>query len=181
MDNMKIEGTDFLTSKQVSKSLCITLRTVQRLSKAGKIKSIKVGNQWRYLKEDIEKYVSFGTDFTKEPARKPNAFIERRAYPRINCFLPCYTKVIIPQKKSASTMARILNISEGGIFIEDFYNDKQFLKIKTDDPIEVTFEIDKVTKIDMDGRGLRVEDKGIAVKFRKIKSEAKELIREYVG
>lgn len=50
----------FLTARQVSEHLDISLRTIQRLSKMGVIKSFKLGGKWRYVREDIEKY---GTNF----------------------------------------------------------------------------------------------------------------------
>lgn len=70
-DDMK--GIDLLTVREVSDLLRIHIRTVQRLSKGGKIRAIKIGSQWRYKRTDIEQYYSLGTDSP-----------ECRACPRIN-------------------------------------------------------------------------------------------------
>lgn len=74
-----IKNVHFLTSKQVSKYLFIPLRTVQRLTKEGKIKGVKIGKQWRYKRADIEYYISRGTDFSREPERIPDNSSSLRA------------------------------------------------------------------------------------------------------
>lgn len=185
--------TNFLTAEEVSKFLNIPLRTLYRLSKQGKIRAFKIGDKWRYNKSDIEKYGLTDTDFSKESIRRPPSFrstwqnkvkgvlFERRTHPRINCFIPCHIKVIIPQKREVFTQARILNISEGGLFIENCENEDVFLNIRNDDPIDLEFELTKWGELKANGRVLRTHDGGVAVKFRDISRDTKEKISRYVG
>lgn len=175
------ENVNLLSVKQVSKYLSLTERTIQRLSKQGKIKGIKLGGQWKFRREDIERYLLYGTDFSKEPIRKPDNFIERRVFSRINCSLPCFIKVLIPEKKDVYTNARILNISEGGVSLEAYNKEELSLNIKTDDLINLEFVLNESPEIRVDGRILRIQDKVIGVKFKRIDSETSQLIREYVG
>jgi excisionase family DNA binding protein len=42
---------------EVAKMLDVNFRTVYRLMKAGKIRAVKVGGQWRIPKSEIEKYI----------------------------------------------------------------------------------------------------------------------------
>lgn len=186
--NKKIK---LLSTRQVSEYLSLSVRTVQRLAEQGKIKAVKIGGQWKCSEADIKRYLSSGTDFSKEPARKPNnftqpfqegtGFIERRACPRVNCYLPCYIKVIIPQKKEIFIQSRILNIGKGGVFLENYNNEDTFLCIKNDDPVNLTFVLNKERLVDMEGRVVRTQKEGIAVKFRNISDNAKEAIDDYVG
>lgn len=175
--NKKIK---LLSTKQVGEYLGLSVRTVQRLAEQGKIKAVKIGSQWKYFAEDIKKHLNFGTDFSKEPARIPNNPTERRVYPRINCSLPCYIKIVIPQKKEIYTQSRIINISEGGSFLENCNNDRIFLNIKNDDPINLSFKLEE-NELETDGRVLRNDDNGIAVKFKKLYPNAREIIKEYIG
>jgi len=43
--------------KQVAKYLCIAEITAYRLVEKGKIPGKKVGAQWRFLKEDLDRYL----------------------------------------------------------------------------------------------------------------------------
>jgi len=172
---------DFLTAVQASRYLGISLRTIQRLSKQGKIKSVKIGGRWRYFKADIERHLRFGANFYYEPIRKQSDFTERRAYPRINCSIPCHAEVIIPLKKEIITEVRILNISEGGIFIEKDGREDLFNNIRNDDPINIRFGLGEDSRVETGGRVLRVEGSFAAVKFRDISCEARDAIRRYVG
>lgn len=188
---MNIKFSDLLTVREASILLRVHIRTIQRLSLQGKIKAIKIGNQWRYKKSDIENYFSHGTDFSKQPARFPDNIIqseqvrddfsERRTHPRINCSIQSDIKVIIPQKKEITTQARILNISEGGVFLENCSNEQGFINIKNDDPINFNFNINNNKKLELDGRVLRTCQEGIAVKFKEIHHDKRKLIKQYVG
>lgn len=54
---------ELLTVREVSNLLRIHIRTVQRLSKLGRIRAIKIGSQWRYKRTDVEQYYNLGTDY----------------------------------------------------------------------------------------------------------------------
>ena len=47
----------FLTTEEVLEYLQVNLRTVYRLSKAGKIPAVRVGRQWRFRKRDIDSWL----------------------------------------------------------------------------------------------------------------------------
>lgn len=161
---------NLLSAKDVSIYLSIPLRTVQRLSKEGKIKAVRIGNKWRYSKDDIVRYRNYGTDFSREPARRVNDLIERRVYPRINCSLKCQYSINIPPFKNISQTGLIKNIGAGGVFLvtqED---------IEIDDPIDLEF-----IGIEASGRIIRKGDNGFGIKFRNISNEDKDRIIKYVG
>jgi len=67
----------FLTTEEVLEYLQVTLRTVYRLIKAGKIPAVRVGRQWRFRKRDIDAWLdsqrpggrtAFAFPATPEPA-----------------------------------------------------------------------------------------------------------------
>lgn len=47
----------FLTTEEVLAYLQVNLRTVYRLIKAGKIPAVRVGRQWRFRKQDIDRWL----------------------------------------------------------------------------------------------------------------------------
>lgn len=175
------EKDNFLTAKQISKYLFIHLRTIHRLSKQGKVRAFKIGGRWRYLKSDIEKYSLNNTDFSKEPTRIPSNFIEHRSFPRINCSITCHITIIIPEKKEVHADARILNISEGGLFLENIKNEGEFLNIRMDDPMNLSFEMNGKDNLEVGGRVLRIQNGGVAIKFRSILGDARDKINHYIG
>lgn len=205
-----IEKTNILTARQVSKYLCIPLRTVQHLSKQGKIKSFKIGSRWRYLRTDIENYgPCYHTD--KEPnfftakqtaeyfcinlrtlyrysklgkikafkiggqwrylIKKPDDFIERRTCPRINTNLECQYSINLPPFKTINNTGIVKNLSTGGIL---FVSEDD--GIEADDLISMNF-----MDIKIEGRVIRKDAGGFAVKFRNMKESSKNKIIQYVG
>lgn len=178
IEYMKNE-TNFLSAKQVSGYLQIPLRTVHYLSQYGKIKSIKIGGKWRYNKEDIEKYLLFGTDFSKEPARIPQEKVERRTHPRINCNFRCNYSVNLTPIKEITDEGIIKNLSAGGIYLIN-----QDKRIDLNDPVKVQFNLptqEKTKTIEAEGRVVRKDCNGVGVKFRNMNEEIKNKIIQYVG
>ncbi len=47
----------FLTTEEVLEYLQVNLRTVYRLIKAGKIPAVRVGRQWRFRKQDVDRWL----------------------------------------------------------------------------------------------------------------------------
>lgn len=177
-----INKINFLTAKQVSEYLQMPLRTVQYLSHTGKIKAIKIGNKWKYNKEDIEKYVYFGTDFSKEPSRIYNNFIERRIHPRINTNFRCQYSINLPPFKEINSLGIIQNLSAGGILLIN--QDKGINEIDLNDPIDLDFSLiikDKTLNIKTKGRIVRKDGNKFGIKFRDIKEEDRTKIVQYVG
>ena len=48
---------DILTIKEVAKYLQVTERTLYRLAQEGKIPAFKVGNSWRFRREDLDQWI----------------------------------------------------------------------------------------------------------------------------
>lgn len=166
-----MKRANFLISKQVSEYLCVPLRTIQRLTKEGKIKGVKIGKQWRYAKEDIERYLFLGTDFSKEPIRRPNEFVERRTYPRINANFECRYSIKLHPFKEIISNGIIKDISAGGVLVvcrDD--------GIEIGDPINLDF-----MDIKTEGRVVRKNRDGFGIKFRNINEEYRNKIIRYIG
>jgi excisionase family DNA binding protein len=47
----------FLTTEEVLEYLQVTQRTVYRLIKAGRIPAVRVGRQWRFRKQDLDRWI----------------------------------------------------------------------------------------------------------------------------
>lgn len=175
----------FLNAEEISNYFDIPLNTIYRLSRAGKIKGIKIGKQWRYAKVDIEEILATGVSPRKLPARDISEFREKREYPRINCGIKCSYRIDIPAiKEFRSDTGCIRNISAGGIFLTD--KTENLSNISIADPIELDFGLGKLQGIKTDGRAVRKEENGVVIygvgiKFRNIdKAQQNEIIR-YVG
>ena len=48
---------DILTGKEVAEYLQVTERTLYRLAQEGKIPAFKVGNSWRFRREDLDQWI----------------------------------------------------------------------------------------------------------------------------
>lgn len=60
---------DILTIREVADYLKVTERTLYRLVQEGKLPAFKVGNSWRFRREDLERWISEqsrGTDTNRE-------------------------------------------------------------------------------------------------------------------
>lgn len=185
---MNKEKTYLLTVKEAAKLLHVHIRTVQRLSKKGKIKAVKIGNQWRYKRSDVERYAEFGIDISKEAERKQlieKKNIERsdrRSYQRINSNISCDYSVNLHPFKSIKNKGILRNLSGGGVLFRAFCDDIK--KIYIDDPIKISFKyyyLDKQEYVETIGRVVRRNDNDIGVKFRNIKESVREKIIEYIG
>jgi excisionase family DNA binding protein len=66
--------TENLTLRQVATRLQVSDRAVLEMMSAGKIKGLKVGEQWRFRSEDIEAYLNSlataGTDLDNQRAKE---------------------------------------------------------------------------------------------------------------
>ena len=48
---------EMLTIKEAAEILDISTRSINRYIKDGKLKAFKVGNKWRFEKEEIERFI----------------------------------------------------------------------------------------------------------------------------
>lgn len=183
------ETNNFLTPKEVSKILGIHLRTVQRLTGKGKIKGIKIGKLWKYRRSDIERYISLGTDFSREPERKADSliwpkketsnFTNRRIFPRINSSIKCNYSINLYPFKNIHSEGIIKNISSGGIFL--YGQSEKFDRVEVDDPIQLYFVLKKNMDINAKGKVIRKAIDGLGIKFKGIDKEIEGRIMEYAG
>src|SRR5512140_950706 len=47
----------FMTTEEVLEYLQVTQRTIYRLIKAGRIPAVRVGRQWRFRKQDVDRWL----------------------------------------------------------------------------------------------------------------------------
>lgn len=168
----------FMTAYEVRKFLRIPLSTLYDLTRSGRIKAIKIGRHWRYLRDDIERYLISGANYSGKERFLEDP--ERRNYPRINCSISASLFVSISDIKDIKMDGNILNIGEGGVFVKDCNNLGLFSEIKSDDPITAGFSLEK-RMIYASGRVVRRQDNGIVIKFRKMSEDVRKIITEYVG
>lgn len=168
-----MEKTDkiFLNSKQVSEYLLIPLRTVQHLTIQGKIKAIRVGRKWRYKRVDIDQYFNMGIDFSKEPIKRADDFVDRRLYPRINTNLNCQYSINLPPFKTINNIGILKNLSANGILV--ITKDSE---IDICDPLDLEF-----MDIKTEGRVVRRNGNELGVKFRNMREQDMSKIIQYVG
>lgn len=177
--------SNFLTAKQLSKYLCMPVRTIRRLSKQGKIKAVKIGKHWRYNKSDIERYANSGTVFSKKPARSSGSIVERsdrRSCQRINSNFLCRYRINLIPYKNIIDNGIIKNISACGAFLD--VQDKRINNIEIDDPVVLTFNINnksKIINIETEGKIVRKNEKGLGVVFRNMDDETRNRMIKYVG
>ena len=48
---------EMLTIKEVAELLDMSTRTISRYIKEGKLNALKVGNKWRFLPEEIQRFI----------------------------------------------------------------------------------------------------------------------------
>ena len=74
MNMQKDNNKEILTVKDVAEYLNIHPLTVQKYARAGKIPAFKIGTDWRFHKEYIEKWIKEKLDYnvTKVERRKNN-------------------------------------------------------------------------------------------------------------
>lgn len=180
--NTSETNANLLSVKQVSAYLSINERTVQRLSTQGEIKAVKIGGQWKFNKEDIERYLNYGTIFSNEPVRKPNDFTKKRAYSRINSNFKCRYAINLPPFKEINNEGIIKNLSAGGAFLTSQNNVINGVEIS--DPIDMNFNLisnNKTILIKIEGRIIRKNNTGVGIKFRNMNEETKNRIIQYIG
>lgn len=183
----KIEKT-FFTAEEISQILIIPLNTIYRLTKTGKIKGMKIGKQWRYLKTDVEDLIHKGISPRILPARINPDIIERRNYPRLNCNISCrYAVNILPVKTIGYNSGIIKNISGGGLLLCD--RKENILQLAIDDPVHLEFDLpneNRIKKIFTKGRVVRIVENTAVVyvagiKFRNMDKDYQDEITNYVG
>lgn len=169
-----------LSTKQASNYLGLHPRTIQRLAKKGKIKSIRLGRLLKYRESDIKQYLELGTDFLNQPAVKNTNLFERRDYPRINSNFDCRYLINLPPFKNIDGFGIVKNISAGGVFI---LTKTTADNIDINDPVSLNFNLnteDIQVGIRTKGRVVRKDTDGMGVKFRNMDEETKNRIIEYI-
>jgi excisionase family DNA binding protein len=73
----------FLTTEEVLEYLQVTQRTVYRLIKAGRIPAVRVGRQWRFRKQDLDRWLENQGRGSRAMAASQLAAVSRAGRPRI--------------------------------------------------------------------------------------------------
>lgn len=171
------QNQEFLNADEVSGYLRIPRSTIYRLTQIGKIKAVKIGRHWRYIKSDIQNYLYPG----KESLAKSNSFVERRVFPRINSSIKCRYSIILPPFKEYNGECLIKNIGAGGIFL--FRQNGEPDEIEIDDPVMLQFLLisDSNQKINISAKGRVIwkNQNGCGIKFKGIDKEMHNRIIEY--
>lgn len=185
-------STKVMTSQEVCAFLKIPLSTLYGLTKAGKIKGVKVGKHWRYLESEVYDYVA-------RPSVRLRPFVhlsvDQRHSPRINCELRATTEILLSRKTCPTVNGTILNLSKGGALFSIEENANSF---QIGDPVRIAFGLSGPLQqsIKADGRivhinsfpasssaGARAQNRSVCfgVKFREISKEEEGAIEAYVG
>lgn len=169
---------DLMNIREISVYLRIPLKTVYRLAKQEKLKGVKVGKHWRFLKKNIDDYLKNG----KRSNAKTQSF-ERRAYPRINSNFTCHYSVNLQPFRFVSNVGIIQNLSTSGILL--FLNNGDSNVVRVDDPIHLDFLLildnKEELKINLTGKIIRKSQNGLGIKFKKINKELQDKLIEYAS
>ena len=66
--------TDLLTTRQVQDLLKVDRITVYRMLQDGRLKGIKIGQQWRFPRAEVERFLGVSPAATAQPAISDPAF-----------------------------------------------------------------------------------------------------------
>lgn len=110
----KFDSKTVLNAQEVSEYLRISLSTVHHLTRAGKLRSKKIGNKWCYKKSDLDYYLEHG----EMPADSSDISEERRVYKRFDCHSGCVLKIQQEGQDSEEFVGYVLNYSRGGVLFE---------------------------------------------------------------
>lgn len=170
-----MEKGQYITVKEASRYLGIPLSTTYDLIRAKKIRSIKIGGTIRCLTDDIKNYVRFGTNIASSQ--------DKRRHPRINTEFSCYYSKDLQGHRETNVDGLIVNLSPEGIFMQKQNYEEEMINV--DDPVIVRFKLaignGEIKDISVNGRVLRKQENGYAVKFRQMDKSLKEAIRQYIG
>lgn len=176
------EQTKIMTAKEVSERLRISLSTVHHLTRTGKIRGMKMGKQWRYVKEDIERCLAGGFDMAFSGAKSR---AERRRNARLNCHIGARAAISLDTNSNWSGDGIILNLSEGGLLFETTNTQTEKRGgLQLNDPITVRLRIPAgAQEMNLNGRIVHMTQAGsarIGIKFRNLSPESQKLIQDYI-
>jgi len=171
-----------MTVSEVSAFLRIPTSTIYELANKGKIKGVKISKHWRFLKEDIERYLYGDRHFSSIPARPQ----DRRLSPRLKTELSASISGDLRETKHYQKQGEIQNLSqEGALFVTDSSDDLTKL-LESGDPIKLCFVLTNGQDypVEAEGRVVHQQVNGRAfygIKFRGLTPKQKEVLRSYVG
>lgn len=178
------EEKRIMTAQEVSERLRISLSTVHHLTRTGKIKGVKMGKQWRYVREDIERCLTDGLEM--DGSSRPPRRLERRDKPRLNCHIRATAGLALSPLRRWSGGGIVLNLSEGGLLFEATQGPDEGVKFQVNDPLMVRLRIPPMSsqEVTLQGRIVHLRANGtlrLGVKFRNLDPDCQKVIREYVG
>lgn len=146
--NAVSSNPEIMTPREVSEYLKLPLSTVYKLSQEGKLQGTKFGKHWRYLKSDIESYLTGLNAMDSYGAAH-----DRRRFPRKICDVGAVFEVNVPDIKKCKGQGVIRNISVGGALLEigTIRIEGQF--ILRGDPVVLTLETIEDPTLDEELRG----------------------------
>lgn len=149
------QSSEIMTPYDVVEYLKLPLSTVYKLSQEGKLAATKFGKHWRYLKSDIESYL---TGLNTMDAY--GAATDRRRFPRKVCAINAVFEVNVPDVKKCKGLGTIRNISSGGALLEigSLIMEGQFML--RGDPVVLSFD-----SLDMDSPSIDEELHGTILRF----------------
>lgn len=179
--NETFKSDSIMNVNEVSLYLRIPCKTVYRLAKQGKIKGVKLGKHWRFLKEDIYYYLRYGRN--KSTLLLPHKLVERRAYPRINCNFPCQYTINLLPFRNISSEGIVKDLCAEGIFL--IGQNEDINKIEINDPIDLQFFLflnnDQKVNVKAKCKVLRKTQDGFGVRFKEIENGIQNIIMEYAA
>lgn len=175
-----------LTAQEVSECLRISLSTVHHLTRTGKIKGVKMGKQWRYVREDIERCLIPDLEIPPPP-RFPPQKSERRTSRRISCYLPAGAVLNPSPQRKWSGKGVVLNISRGGLLLQSEETASSEAMLCLNDLLLLNLRLPMAAIrygsrlaghiVHLDGAGKR----RIGIKFDNPSPELEKAILDYIG
>jgi len=169
---------NLMTAKEVSEFMRIPQSTVYYLAQEGRIKGVKVGKHWRFIEEDILRYLNIKKMLTSESAI---LIKENRLHPRLNTKISAKLAIAFNDEKGDEQEGMISNLSEGGLFFTG-----SDIQLQVGDPVRIKFEVtgSHPCKLNVEGRIVHKQSNskiGVGIKFRNINPADQGVICHYVG
>lgn len=170
-----------MTAEEVKEFLKIPLSTVYGLTKKGKLKGVKVGKHWRYLKSEVEGRL-VGSGAFDQVARESEAeFAERRRSQRIDCEIPALITVMRGrQQDTREGVIQNLSASGARFVMSDGEN---LVPIGAGVMINFKLPTGPSAALELEGKVVRGEvhhDLLLGIEFRSMVQTDRAALEEYV-
>ena len=166
---------------EVAAYLKIPASTIYELTRKGKIRSVKVGRQWRYLEADVLAFLRGESKSASHPNFPETG--EKRKHSRIKTEISGTLDGLLLETSGIQMEGMIRNLSEGGAL---FASSVAANPLGAGDPVRIAFEIPSTSSQPTEVQGRIVHSRMnpkplFGIKFKQISPETHEVIRGYVG